>query len=303
LGISGIIGSLVGFALANPLAKLAQVRYSIMVPVILTFILMGALSADRDALDLLIVVMFGGFGYFMKKYSYPRPPLILGMLLGDLLEKYLYISTASYGVKWLARPGVIILLVLTIGSLVWTLWSQREKKPEVEAKPVGEKPPWRFEPASLLTLIFLGVFVYAVVTGWEWTFVAKLMPLYVVAVPGLILALIQLWRDLVSPAAVVEGGGGVAMDETFRTDLARNVETRRTLGFFGWFAGAAVAIWLVGITFALPLFVLLYSLLEGRERWWVSLLLAGGCYAFLWGLFEGFFKVIWPSGYLFLIFG
>jgi len=72
---------------------------------------MGALSADRDALDLLMVVLFGGLGYFMKRFSYPRPPLILGMLLGDLLEKYLYISTASYGIKWLARPSVIVLLV------------------------------------------------------------------------------------------------------------------------------------------------------------------------------------------------
>ncbi len=302
LGLSGIVGSLVGFGLANPLAKIAQVRYSIMVPVILTFILMGALSADRDALDLLMVVLFGGLGYFMKRFSYPRPPLILGMLLGDLLEKYLYISTASYGIKWLARPSVIVLLVLTLGSLAWTLWSRREKKSDVEPKAVAEKTGWRFEPATLLTLLFLAVFVYAVLIGWEWTFVAKLMPLYVVAVPGLILALVQIYRDVTgSESSGKERTEQVEMEESFREGLDKRVAFRRTLGFFAWFAGAAVAIWLLGITIGLPLFVLLYSLIEGREKWWLALLLAAGCYAFLWGLFEAFFKVIWPSGFLFLM--
>ncbi|MGH7844824.1 MAG: tripartite tricarboxylate transporter permease, partial [Candidatus Binatia bacterium] len=39
MGIAGITGTLIGFVLSNPLAKLAQVRYSLMVPLILTFIL------------------------------------------------------------------------------------------------------------------------------------------------------------------------------------------------------------------------------------------------------------------------
>lgn len=303
LGISGIVGSLVGFGLANPLAKLAQVRYSIMVPVILTFILMGALSADRDALDLFMVVLFGGLGYFMKRFSYPRPPLILGMLLGDLLEKYLYISTASYGYKWLARPGVIFLLVLTIGSLAFTLWSRREKKSDLGAKADDAKTGWRFEPASVLTILFSAVFIYAVLTGWEWTFVARLMPLYVAAVPGLILALAQIYRDVTGSEDREGSGDAVEMEEGFRGGLDRRVELRRTLGFFAWFAGAAVAIWLLGITIGLPLFVLLYSLMEGGEKWWVALLLAAGCYAFLWGLFEAFFRVIWPAGSLFLMMG
>jgi TctA family transporter len=300
LGLSGIIGSLVGFGLANPLAKLAQVRYSIMVPVILTFILMGALSADRDALDLLMVVLFGGLGYFMKRFSYPRPPLILGMLLGDLLEKYLYISTASYGYTWLARPGVIILFVLTVGSLALTLWGQREKKPDAGAKAAGRKIAWRLEPATFLTVLFLAAFVAAILMGREWTFVAQLMPLYVVAVPGVILALIQIYRDVAGSEISEEGEGGIELEEGSRTGLDRSVELRRTLGFFAWFAGAAVAIWLLGITIALPIFVLLYCLVEGREKWWIAIVLAAGAYAFLWGLFEAFFKVIWPSGYLFL---
>jgi TctA family transporter len=71
--------------------------------------------------DLLVVVAFGILGYFMRRFGYPRPAMILGLVLGDLMEKYLYRSVASYGFSWLTRPAVIALLLLAAGSFVLTL--------------------------------------------------------------------------------------------------------------------------------------------------------------------------------------
>jgi putative tricarboxylic transport membrane protein len=82
---------------------------------------MGAFSVNRDPADLIVVVAFGLLGYFMRRYGYPRPAMILGLVLGDLMEKYLYRSVASYGFTWLARPAVIVLLILAAASLVFTL--------------------------------------------------------------------------------------------------------------------------------------------------------------------------------------
>jgi TctA family transporter len=120
-GISGIMGTLVGFFLAAQLAKLAEVRYTFMVPIMFIFILMGAFSVNRDPVDLLVVIAFGVLGYFMRRYGYPRPAMILGLVLGDLMEKYLYRSVASYGFSWLSRPAVILLLVLAAVSFVFTV--------------------------------------------------------------------------------------------------------------------------------------------------------------------------------------
>ncbi|MGH7833501.1 MAG: tripartite tricarboxylate transporter permease, partial [Candidatus Binatia bacterium] len=302
LGFSGIFGSLVGFVLANPLARIAQVRYSIMVPVILIFILMGALSATRDAMDLIVAVLFGALGCFMKRFGYPRPPFILGMILGTLLEKYLYISTASYGYKWLTRPGVIVLLALTIGSLVWTLLGNRDKPggAAVQTSGTRKKLTFQFQPAGLLTLLFLFSFLGAIVQGRDWPFMAKIMPVYVVALPGLVLAIVQMYRDLIAPERIeAESARGVEMDEVFRGGLDIGVEIRRTASFFAWYIGAAIAIWLLGIVIALPLFAFLYSLVEGRESWRVSLALSTAATALIWGVFEALFKVIWPAGLLF----
>ena len=77
----GIIGTLVGFVLAAQLAKLAEVRYTFMVPIMFIFILMGAFSVNRDPVDLLVVIAFGVLGYFMRRYGYPRPAMILGLVL------------------------------------------------------------------------------------------------------------------------------------------------------------------------------------------------------------------------------
>ena len=120
-GIAGMVGTLIGFGLAAQLAKLAEVRYTFMVPVMFIFILMGAFSVNRDPADLVVVVAFGVLGYFMRRYGYPRPAMILGLVLGDLMEKYLYRSVASYGFAWLGRPAVIALLIVAAGSLLLTL--------------------------------------------------------------------------------------------------------------------------------------------------------------------------------------
>ena len=120
-GISGMIGTLIGFTLASQLAKLARVRYSIMVPIIFFFVLMGAFSVTRDAADLLMVVGFGILGYYMRRFGYPRPAMILGLVLGGLMERYLYRSMASYGFAWLGRPAVIVLLILAGTSFFFAL--------------------------------------------------------------------------------------------------------------------------------------------------------------------------------------
>src|SRR5574341_1244235 len=108
--------------------KLNKYRETIMyaaIPAIFAISTIGALSGKNEPIkpsaDLLTVVIFGFVGYFMRRYGYPRPAMILGLVLGDLMEKYLYRSVASYGFSWLARPAVIVLFALAGLSLFFTL--------------------------------------------------------------------------------------------------------------------------------------------------------------------------------------
>ena len=142
-GIAGITGTLIGFCLAGQLAKLAEVRYTFMVPIMFIFILMGAYSVNRDPLDLVAVIVFGLLGYFMRRYGFPRPAMVLGLVLGDLMEKYLYRSVASYGFSWMTRPAVLVLFALAALSLFMTLRGRMK----AAAKAAEEASPATFTGA------------------------------------------------------------------------------------------------------------------------------------------------------------
>lgn len=150
-----------------------------------------------------------------------------------------------------------------------------------------------------LTLFFLAVFLIAAWAGREWPNIAKIMPVYVAAIPGLLLVVVQLYREATEWEARKGKGGGMEMDEVREVNLEKKIEMRRTLTFFGWLISGALGIWLLGIVIALPLLVLLYALIEGRERWISSLIMTGCTYLLIWGLFEYLLESRWPPGLLF----
>lgn len=150
-----------------------------------------------------------------------------------------------------------------------------------------------------LTLFFLVIFVGAALWGWEWPNIAKIMPVYVAAIPGLILVLMQLYRDATGwERSGKAASGGMDMDEVTDVQLDKKTEIQRTLTYFAWFIGGAVGIWLLGLVIALPLLVFLYALIEGKEKWYVALIAAACTYALVWGLFEYMLETRWPPGIL-----
>jgi hypothetical protein len=150
----------------------------------------------------------------------------------------------------------------------------------------------------LLAFFFLCVFLVAIRSGWEWPYIAKLMPVYVAAVPGLIFCLVQLYRDVTDSGQSKGPSAGIEMDEVFEVKIDPRTATVRTVVFFFWFAGGALGIWLLGIVIALPLLVFLYSLIDGKEKWTTAIILGVCTYGIVWGLFEYMMEMRWPPGLL-----
>ena len=150
------------------------------------------------------------------------------------------------------------------------------------------------------TLFFLVIFVAAAIFGWEWPNIAQIMPVYVAAIPGLLLVMVQLYRDATGwQQRGQRASGGMDMDEVREVQLDRKTELQRTLSYFAWFIGGALGIWLLGLTYSLPLLVFLYALVEGKEKWITALIMALCTYALVWGLFEYMLETRWPPGILF----
>lgn len=146
-------------------------------------------------------------------------------------------------------------------------------------------------------LFLLIIFTGAAVTGWEWPDIAKIMPVYVAAIPGLMMISIQLLREMTG-WETSKNTSGMDMDQVSVVQLDIATARRRTLWFFAWFIGGALGIWLLGIVITLPLLVFLYALVEGGEKWFTALIMAACAYLLIWGLFEFILETRWPAGLL-----
>ena len=101
VAIANVLGAGICFMFANQLAKVALIRIGVLAPVVLAITYIGAFQGSRQWGDIYALLLFGIIGWIMKRLRWPRPPLILGFVLGGLVERYMFISVERYGADWL----------------------------------------------------------------------------------------------------------------------------------------------------------------------------------------------------------
>src|SRR5918996_1289731 len=116
VALANILGAGLCYAFSPQFARLATLRYTLILPAVLSVVYIGAFEASRSWGDLIALLMFGVFGWLMKQFKWPRPPLVLGLVLGDSIERYMFISVERYGISWMWRPVVAGLLILGLGG-------------------------------------------------------------------------------------------------------------------------------------------------------------------------------------------
>ncbi len=119
LAIANVFGTGLCLLLTNQLAKIALMRIHLLTPLVIVMVFLAAFQATRHYGDIWSLLCFSLLGWFMKRFSWPRPPLILGLVLSSIIENYLFISIARYGASWLLRPIVLIILGLIVFSLIY----------------------------------------------------------------------------------------------------------------------------------------------------------------------------------------
>lgn len=84
------IGILVfGLALVKPLLKVLQVPREIIMPIVFVLCVIGSYAISQRLFDVWTMLGFGVAGYVLRRYEYPMAPFVLGIVLGDLLDKNL----------------------------------------------------------------------------------------------------------------------------------------------------------------------------------------------------------------------
>jgi TctA family transporter len=99
--------------LAGPyILRVAVIPPNILAPIVIGFVTLAAYQATSSMGDLLSVLAFGTLGVFMKRYGWPRPPILMAVVLSATVEKYLWISMNTYGWQMLVRPQVLSIMAL-----------------------------------------------------------------------------------------------------------------------------------------------------------------------------------------------
>lgn len=114
LVIANVITVLLCLTVLDQIAKVTYVRGSLIIPFILLLVFIGSYTANGQIADLVVTLIFGLLSYFMVRYGWPRPPFVLGFVLGKVMETYFFISVARYGFAWLSQPMVAVLIMLML---------------------------------------------------------------------------------------------------------------------------------------------------------------------------------------------
>jgi putative tricarboxylic transport membrane protein len=135
------LGNLVGLVIVLtcvPLfAAILRIPFSIIAPVIMVICAVGAYTINNAMFDVWMMVVFGMVAYAFGKLSYPLPPFVLALVLGDMAEssfrQAMLLSQGSVTIFWsnglvgtIMTLGVVLLLLPVIG---WALGKLRALKP------------------------------------------------------------------------------------------------------------------------------------------------------------------------------
>jgi len=295
LAIANIFGTTLCLLFTNSLARIALVRIQLIAPLVIGIVFVASFQATSHYGDIWSLLIFSLLGWFMKRFSWPRPPVILGLVLSKIIENYLFISVTRYGWEWLGRPIVIGIAVLIAVSLFYGF---RSAAREAAAKRGESRPPLRFRlnPGAILTLVIFAAFGFGVWDAGEWAIQARLFP-WAIGIPVLFLCAGQLFGDLFqrgSPEEMDDLRG--AMDLPVDRTVPMSVVAKRAANIFVWILGLFAGVWLVGFVLSVPLFVFLYLKFQGEEKLRVALT-SGACMLLLIvGVFHLVLNVPWPDG-------
>jgi putative tricarboxylic transport membrane protein len=168
----------------------------ILAPVITVLTFLGAFAERNNGFDIGLAVAFGIFSYLLEKLKYPTVCMVLGLILGPLVEanfhRSLGISFGTYAI-FVTRPLTLAMLVITVaflmGPYLWWFFVQRKRTPKLDrlTGETGEKVP-----AGELALLagIAGLLVAFLIAAQGYSAASRLFPALISA-GGLVFILMR----------------------------------------------------------------------------------------------------------------
>ena len=127
---------ILGLLFARHFAKVVLIPNALLVPMIVVLSFIASLALRGNMEDVVVTFVFGFIGYLLNLYRYPGACLVLGLVLGDLVEanfhRALLIGRGSLAI-FFTRPISLTLFLLTLLMLFWPFLTALRKKQSAPA--------------------------------------------------------------------------------------------------------------------------------------------------------------------------
>jgi putative tricarboxylic transport membrane protein len=134
--LANIVMGIVGWLGAKYMVKIATTPKKILVPLIVVLSVAGTYAVNNSMFEVYFMILFGVLGYFMRKANFSTAAVILGFILGPIIEKSLMqsivMAKGNLLLYFISRPitmTIIVLLLITIFSpILIKLWTKYRNK-------------------------------------------------------------------------------------------------------------------------------------------------------------------------------
>jgi putative tricarboxylic transport membrane protein len=135
---------ILGLSMVKTLVKVLQIPRQKLMPIVFVLCAIGSYAIDSRLFQIKIMIIFGIIGYFMREMDYPVAPMVLGIILGDILDKNLrrslILSDGSL-VPFFTRPICIVVFLITLLTIFSKMAWFRHLMSQLTAKIRGAVNP------------------------------------------------------------------------------------------------------------------------------------------------------------------
>ena len=294
LALANVIGAGSCLFLARPMARLTAIPFNLLAPFMIMVVSFAAFQATRQFMDLVALVGLGMLGVALKRFGWSRPAFLIGFVLAPQAEGYLNLAVQFYSWNMFTRPGVLIILGITVTS-VWFSSRGRGRSTENITLPVegssGTAQTSVKTPQILFLMGLVATLSYAIWSSLQLSPLGRMFPFWI-ALGTMSLCLYQLVTLRIGPT-----------DNPANFDLEHHIEsksdpTRGTISSnAGWFAVLIAITGLVGFQLGVLFFFIVFLKLKAHQNWRMTIVLSVAALLLISSL-TNFLIVELPTGLL-----
>lgn len=297
--LANILASALLMVAVKQITRVAFLPGHLIIPGVILFVFMGAWLGASNLGDWIVCLAAGIFGLIMKRSGWPRPPLVLALVLGPIMESSFHISVIGHqGYDWLARPIVILIMLLIVLTIGFNVHRTAKNKRTGRALPTAgegmEQSPLISIPMSALLFV---TFAAAIPIAMQWPPSVSQFPI-VASVTGLISVSFALFEDQAAVRKVIAEHEG--LQNAWKV-ASRAALLDKSALFFAYLIAMLLLTLVVGQKLAIPAYMFAYMITWGRYGWKPSLLYAFAGWIMLVVFYDQIMHLFWYPSWLYQV--